>query len=267
MLHCRGGYVGVLLLLLVLWSCRLMAEPVFSVTVGGDARWFDWREYSEGKQLLSEVGPQVLGVAQLAVTSGPWQAHVESQWGGGMARYDGRLHSGELYEADATESVLDTDWRVAWCNEKGEVSLGMLQRDWRRFIEGSATVSSAEERYRWRLLVWGLAAQIAQTPAWDWRFAARVGMPFERKEKVYLGGGYDDATLEPGNGLYWRLALPLQSRSESRLALEPYYQEQRMRRSELVPLTQSGMPTGLGLYQPASVRRELGVTLRWQLMP
>lgn len=266
MRHHRGGYPGVLLLL-ALWSCQLMAAPVLSAAVGGDARWFDWREYSEGKQLLSEAGPQALAVAQLAVASGPWQARVESQWGGGLAHYDGHLQSGEPYEAGAEESVLDTDWRLAWRNEKGEVSLGMLQRDWRRFIDGSAAVSSAEERYRWRLLVWGLAAQVAETPAWDWRVAVRVGMPFERKEKVYLGGGYDDATLEPGNGLYWRLALPLQSRSESRLALEPYYQEQRLRRSGIVPLTQNGVPTGLGLFQPASVRRELGVTLRWQLRP
>lgn len=263
----RGGYCLGVLWLLALWPCQLLAEPVFSAAVGGDVRWFDWRERHEGKQLLSEVGPQLLGVAQLAVTYGAWQARVESQWGGGLARYDGHLQSGEPYEADAKESVLDTDWRLAWRHDKGEVSLGMLQRDWRRFIEGSATVSSAEERYRWRLLVWGLAAQIAQTPAWDWRFAVRIGTPFERKEKVYLGSGFDDVTLEPGKGLYWRLALPMQSRSESRLALEPYYQEQRLRRSEIVPLTEGGMPTGLGLFQPASVRRELGVTLRWQFMP
>lgn len=266
MLHRRGVYFVVSLLLAVA-PCRLLAAPAVSVAVGSDARWFDWREFNEGKQLLSEVGPQLFGVVQLAVTSGAWQARVESQWGGGPARYDGHLQTGEHYESDAVESVLDTDWRVAWRHDRGEVSLGVLQRDWRRFIAGSTTVSSAEERYRWRLLVWGLAAPVASTDAWDWRFAVRAGMPFERKEKVYLNGGYDDATLEPGNGLYWRLALPVQSRSESRLAVEPYYQEQRLRRSEMVPLTQNGMPSGLGLFQPASVRRELGIALRWRLRP
>lgn len=263
----RHGVYLVVSLLLALAPCRLLAAPVVSVEVGADARWFDWREFNEGKQLLSEVGPQVLGAAQLAVTSGAWRASVESHWGGGFAHYDGQLQSGEEYESDAVESVLDTDWRIAWHHDQGEVSVGMLQRDWRRFIEGSTTVSSAEERYRWRLLVWGLAASVVSTDAWDWRFAVRAGMPFERKEKVYLSGGYDDATLEPGNGLYWRLALPVQSRSESRLVLEPYYQEQRLRRSEMVPLTQNGMPSGLALFQPASVRRELGIAMRWQLRP
>lgn len=258
------GVVGVLL---AAGSGPLLAAPSFSLAAGGDGRWFDWRESIDGHQVLAETGPQVLGVGQLAVMSGPWRASVESQWGGGMTRYDGHLQTGAPYVADASEAVVDTDWRIAWRNESGEVSLGVLQRDWRRLIEGSTTVSSAEERYRWRLLVWGMAATVVQTPSWSGRISARVGMPVERKQKLYLGGSYDDATLEPGNGLYWRLAFPLQGKSESRLSLEPYFQEQRMQQSEAVVLTRGGVPTGLGVYQPASARRELGVTLRWQLLP
>lgn len=258
----RAGVIACLWLLAV---SSAVAAPAVALTVGGDVRWFDWREHSEGRQLLAETGPQAMGVLQLSARAGAWRASVESQWGGGMSHYDGHLQSGPNYEADAFETVTDTDWRLAWLGAGGEVSVGMLQRDWRRFIDGSSTVSSAEERYRWRLLTWGVVAPLGSTAQWDWRLSARVGMPFERREKVYLGGGYDDVALEPGNGMYWRLAVPLQSRSESRLALEPYFQEQKLRRSDMVPMTQGGVPTGLWLYQPASVRRELGLTLRWQM--
>lgn len=259
--------VRYLVVLVALWSCSVMAAPVFSGAVGGDVRWFDWREYRDGEQLLSETGPQLFGVARLGVAYGPWQARVESQLGGGAAQYDGQLQSGEPYAADATEQVVDTDWRLAWAGEKVEVSVGVLQRDWRRFIEGSSSVSSAEERYRWRLLVWGVEGQVADTQGWTCSLSARMGTPFDSKEKVYLGGGYDDVTLEPGNGLYWRLAVPLKSRSLPRLSLEPYFQQQTLKQSDVVPLTQSGVPTGIGLFQPESVRRELGLTLLWQLMP
>lgn len=254
-------------LLLAAGPGSLRAAPTFSLIAGGDGRWFDWRESIDSRQVLAETGPQVLGVGQVALMAGPWRASVESQWGGGMARYDGHLQTGAPYAADASETVVDTDWRIAWCSERGEVSLGMLQRDWHRLIEGSATVSSAEERYRWRLLVWGMAATVVQTPLWSGSISARVGMPVERKQKLYLGGSFDDVTLEPGNGLYWRLAFPLQSKSERRLSLEPYFQAQGMQQSGMVELTRGGIPTGLGVYQPASVRRELGLTLRWQLMP
>jgi hypothetical protein len=264
LLMCRVRY---LIVLLLVWSCPVMATPVFSAAAGGDARWFDWREYQDGEQLLSETGPQLFGVARLGITSGHWRASVESQLGGGAAQYDGQLQTGEAYAADATEQAIDTDWRLAWGDGKMELSVGVLQRDWRRFIEGASGVSSAEERYRWRLLVWGVGAQVAETQGWTWSLSARIGTPFDSTEKVYLGGGYDDVALEPGDGLYWRVAVPLKSRSLPRLSLEPYFQQQTLKQSDVVPLTQNGVSTGIGLFQPESVRRELGLTLLWQLMP
>lgn len=262
----KRQWIGTCCALLLALASSVHAAPGVSLVAGGDFRWFDWREYGDGRQLLAETGPQALGLLQLSAQSAAWRASVESGWGGGIAHYDGHLQSGPNYEADAVETVTDTDWRLAWLGARSEVSVGILQRDWRRFIEGSRTVSSAEERYRWRLLTWGMVAPLRETENWEWRLSARIGMPFERSEKVYLGGGYDDVSLEPGNGLYWRLALPLQSRAESRLVLEPYFQEQKLRRSDMVPMTQAGVPTGLWLYQPASVRRELGLALRWQVL-
>jgi hypothetical protein len=55
--------------LLVCASCG-WAAPDVTVAVGGDVRWFDWREHSNGKQLLAETGPQAFGMAQVAVQGG-----------------------------------------------------------------------------------------------------------------------------------------------------------------------------------------------------
>lgn len=235
-----------------------------SVRVGGDARWFDWREEIGGEQLLYETGPLFAPVLSLELRRDKLYAGVEAAWGGGLTRYDGRLQTGPGYEADAWEEFIDTEWRIGWREERGGLHIGYMQRDWRRHIEGSAGVSSAEERYRWRLLTLGGEAALFNSA--DWHVALTIGLPLESYQKVY-SGFYDDFTLEPGDGLYWRLALPYQPprAAGGALTIEPYYQQQTMGASDVVMLNAGGVPQNVLAYQPESIRRELGVTLRWRI--
>lgn len=253
----RSVRLGGFLLVLALPSAALEWE----VGAGAEGRWFDWREYQGGERLLMEFGPQIAGLVRAEVSSEPWFGRVETAWGGGIARYDGRLQTGPAYEADAWEETYDAHWRLGWRSGETELSVGLLQRDWRRYIEGSASVSSAEERYRWRLATVAAAVDLPQAPGW--RVALELGLPVESYQKVY-SRRVDDFSLEPGDGFYWRLAFPFRPDPQRTMVIEPWYQQQSMGDSRGVALTINGVPDGNVAYQPQSVRREIGLTLRWR---
>lgn len=248
---------GVLLLVLALPAAALEWE----VGVGAEGRWFDWREYQGGERLLVEAGPQAAGLLSADVSRGPWFARLETAWGGGLAHYDGQLQTGPAYEADAWEETYDAHWRLGWRSGGIDLSGGWLQRDWRRYIEGSTNVSSAEERYRWRLVTATATADLPRLPGW--RVAIEFGVPVESYQKVY-SRRVDDFSLEPGDGSYWRLAFPFRPDPQSSMVVEPWYQEQTMDDSRGVALTVNGVPDGNVAYQPQSIRREFGLTLRWR---
>lgn len=257
-----GRVIRGLPVLLCLLAPPLALAEEWSVQVGPDARWFDWREYRQGSQLLRESGP-VGGLAlQVEVRSGAGFARLDALAGGGLAHYDGHLQSGANYQSDAWETLSDVHLRAGWRDAGNELSAGLLGRGWHRYIEGSATVSSAEELYLWRIATLGAAHDLARLPGW--RVAVDVGMPVDSYQKVY-SGYYDDFELEPGKGVYWRLALSHRLAADRRFTLEPWYQEQHLGDSAAVRLTQGGVDQGVRAYQPASTRRELGLTLRFRL--
>lgn len=232
------------------------------VGAGLEGRWSDWREYRDGERLLAEYGPQGAGLLRAELRRAAWFAQVETAYGGGLAVYDGQLQTGQAYEADAWEETIDTHWRLGWRDDRAEVNAGLLQRDWRRHIEGSATVASAEERYRWRYAVVGLAVRPPQ--ATTLRLALDIGLPVDSYQKVY-SRAYDDFFLEPGSGRYWRVGLSFRPDPARSLEVEPWFLQQSIGDSNRVGLTRNGVALGLEAYQPASERNEVGVTLRWRL--
>lgn len=237
---------------------------IWTAAVGGEVRWFDWREHQDDKQLLMEAGPLATLAGQLQLQYGPVVTRLDVQGGGGLARYDGHLQSGPAYQADAWENIMDGEWRVGWQAARASVHAGFMQRDWRRYIEGNVGVSSAEERYRWRLLTLGGEYQMDFPLQWQMAVAVNVGGPIGRYQKIYATY-YDSFSLRPGSGAYWRIALPLQGRGDhANFSIEPYYQQQTVQRSNSVALTHDGVPQSLLAYQPASIRREVGVTVLWR---
>lgn len=241
------------------------ASSGWSASVGGDLRWFDWREAQGGEQLLVESGPVGALAGDVALNQGPVYVSAGWLWGGGLVRYDGHLQDAQRtpYVADAEEEIREGRLRVGWRDASREAHLGLLQRDWHRYIDGSATVSSAEERYRWRLVTLGGELPLHAFSGWQLGLALEFGLPFESSQKVYARY-YDAFALQPGDGRYWRIALPLRQRVPAPgLLIEPYWQQQGMEQSDPVPLYRKGAPQGLQAYQPESQRRELGVGLRW----
>lgn len=240
--------------------------------IGGDVRWFDWREYQKGNQLLVESGPLGALIGDVGLNYGPAYVSAELLWGGGLAQYDGRLQAPQNtpYSADAWERIADSQLRLGWRAQRWDVHAGLMQRDWHRNIDGNAAanVSSAEERYRWRLATIGGEMTVFSTAEWQVAVAADVGRPIDSFQKVY-GRVFDAFEVEPGDGRYWRIALPLRRHGETQtLTIEPYFQYQDMDPSNYVPAYMNGQRVTLNghaisLFQPESERREFGLALRW----
>ena len=240
------------------------ADWQWDAAVGGDVRWFDWREHQGDKQLLMEYGPMYSITGQLRLQNGEFYSSLDAGLGGGLAHYDGHLNSGTAalgapYESDAWELLSDVEWQVGMQSERANAHIGLMNRFWHRLIEGSGNVSSAEEEYNWQLLVAGGGLRIHQGREWRVDVVVDVGLPLESKQTVY-SDAFGDFKLEPGDGRFWRVALPLR---RGNLLLRPYYQQQDMDESPSVILRSRYDGKLYGVFQPASIRRELGLGVLW----
>lgn len=253
---------------MVFLCCAALLAPVpvaaaeawqWDAGVGADMRWFDWREHQSDRQLLMEYGPMYSLAGQLRVQKDVFYSSLDAGIGGGMAHYDGHLQTGEPYEADAWELLSDAEWQLGVQGESGNVHVGLMNRFWHRLIEGEGNVSSAEEEYDWLLFNVGGGLRIYQGQEWRVDVMADVGTPLSSKQTVY-SDEFGDFQLEPGDGLFWRVALPLR---RGNLLLRPYYQQQDMDESESVLQRARSNGQYYQLYQPASVRRELGLGVLW----
>ncbi len=246
-------------------------EMRWTAALGGDARWFDWREYRNGKQLLVESGPTALARADLRLDYSAFFGSLALAWGGGEAKYDGQLQvGGTPYYSHAWEEISEAELHLGWQQDWGSLRLGLLQRGWHRNIDGNSAlnVSSAEERYRWRVATVGGEFPLYAGAGWQLALAVDAGKPVMSFQKVYAHSS-DAFEVEPGSGVFWRLALPFRfSVAGGRSCLlTPYLQYQDQDASNLVPASRNGVPEldnngrQVYLFQPASERREAGISL------
>lgn len=231
----------------------------WDAAVGGDVRWFDWREHQGDKQLLMESGPMYAVAGQIRAQKREFYSSIEAGLGGGLAHYDGHLQTGAHYEADAWELLSDAEWQLGWQGADGNLHVGLMNRLWHRLIEGRGNVSSAEEEYDWLLFTVGGGVRIYQGQEWRVEVAADVGTPLDSKQTVY-SAEFGDFRLEPGDGTFLRLSLPLR---RGNLLLRPYYQQQDMDQSRSVLQRSRSSGQYYFLSQPASICRELGLGALW----
>lgn len=231
----------------------------WSAAVGGGARWFDWREYQNEQQLLVESGPLLTGEGELRLAYDNVYGSVQLSVGGGQAQYDGQLLSGQPYVADAEEEVLDAEWQLGWQDSTYNAHLGLMNRYWHRYVNGSATVVPAEEEYRWLLATLGGGWHFHRSPSWQMALNVDVGVPLHSEQEV-ISPIFGTFNLEPGAGLYWRVAFPL---SRGNLQISPYLQYQQMDKSNSVIRQSSVNGLQYSLHQPESQRLDLGLSLLW----
>ncbi len=248
----------------ILFAALVLSLPAaaleWDVGVGGDAYWFDWREYRDGEQLLVESGPLLMGRADIRVQAADFYSSLALGWGGGKVEYDGQLQNGTPYKSDAWEEIMETELRVGVQQSWGNAYLGWMQRYWDRQIDGSASVSSVREEYRWRLLLAGGELLLGQAGEWNTALALQLGMPLNSWQKVH-SRFFGDFNLEPGHGYYWHLALPLR---KGAWEFSPFVQRQTMAESAALRLT--GADGKLyNIVQPESSRLEAGLRLRYVL--
>ncbi len=226
------------------------AQP--ELAIGIDSRWFDWREYYNGQQLLKESGPQALLALRIKSTQQPWLWQAEARVGGGIAQYDGALQDNTPYQAPAYEQVIEVDIRGGYQWPQANVYVGAQRRDWWRYINGSDSVASAQEKYSWYMATVG--SEISIPPIF--KQAAKVHVQIEKSLQTKQSANSPRGTihLEPGASYVYQLGLLLNNK-ENALTIEPYYQYQLIPKSDSVD----------GYFQPKSLRQELGVKFLWNV--
>lgn len=251
-------------LLLLFWTPAVWAAPAVQIDAGMDLRWFDWREHQGSKQLLMEFGPAAGVTGQLTLDWDKWFIQGSGTLGAGLTRYDGHLQTtggglGSPYSAWAYETFLDTAVHSGWKEENWNVYAGAMARVWDRFINGSATVSSAQERYFWLLALAGGEYVWWQDKGWQASLVLEAGLPVISREKIF-SEFFGDFHLRPGEGRYARIAVPLRTES---MEWQPYFQFQDTKTSNVVSRLGSDGNMYL-IHQPASIRRELGLSIMWR---
>lgn len=249
------GFLGALFLPL----SAMAEEAAWSVGVGSEVYWFDWREYQGGEQLLVESGPLSKANIDLRIQQAQFYTSLAFSVGGGKTHYDGQLQNGTPYESDAWEKVTEAELQLGWQQDWGNLHVGLLQREWDRKIDGSSTVSSAHELYLWNLMTVGGEFVLKKASAWSAGIALDVGKPRSSYQRVY-SSSFGNFSLEPGDGYYWRLMLNWKS---GPWELAPFVQQQSMDKSEAVQLFPLAGGLLYTIVQPESERIEGGLRLRY----
>lgn len=234
----------------------------WETTLGGDTRWFDWREHESGKQVLMEYG-QLLGVVgDITLKDGDMIGRLGTGLSGGLTQYNGHLQNplgglGAKYKSRAFEAIMETKAQIGWKISEQEIRAGYLRRDWHRYISGSSGVSSAEELYSWQLATIGASIILPLGSIKKLPLSFDAGFPLRSDQRVY-SVHYGDFDLTPGDGKYFRISTLF---SYNEWQFIPYFQYHDMTESNRVLRTTSS-GASYYLYQPASLMRELGLTVR-----
>lgn len=246
--------------MLLMLPAQLMAgNQMLEVGLGVDAQWFDWREYRGTEQLLVESGPLFLGRGDVRLQIDDFYGRYSLGLGGGKAHYDGQLQDGTPYQSDAWEAIVETELQLGWQQDWGNLHVGLMQRDWDRKIDGSSTVSSVHEIYRWRLMTIGAEVGLLQEPAFAIGLALDYGKAFDSWQKVH-SDFFGDYNLEPGSGYFLRMALPLRSGAWE---ITPFVQKQTMAVSKSVQRYPIAGGPLYRIVQPESDRLEGGLRVRY----
>lgn len=229
-----------------------LSQAQTDLSVGIDSRWFDWREYEQGNRLLVEAGPQALLTVQVKSTQAEWWWQIEGRVGGGLAQYDGALQDGTPYQSLAFEQVLEAEMRAGYQWPQANAYVSVQRRDWWRYINGSDTVASAQEKYAWNMATVG--SEISIPPIFKQAASVHVQIEKSLQTKQSAKSSRGTIHLEPGASYLYHVGLLLHNK-ENALTIEPYYQYQLIPKSDAVN----------GFFQPESLRQELGVKFLWKV--
>jgi hypothetical protein len=258
--------------LLFFLSPLVHAQDGLYLSLEGDLRHFDYREYdSQGNLLDWENGFLPGLLLGMDYSKGSWQIAGLLSYHSGDIAYTGQTSGGMPISTTTRQQITDAELHAGYQFQQIQqitptLYVGTANHYWRRDIQATHTSSGIPvrgllETYRWWQAFLGVKIS-GKTSSFDWGLDTRLTRIIAPTVDVDYSGLYDNSHLELGKRWGFRLALPMSylMNHSTTLVLEPYLERFSLGRSSTVPLTSQGVIRGT-VSEPDSTTSNYGVVL------
>jgi hypothetical protein len=271
------GFLPVLCMLLALLvplGAKAQPEQGSALTIAGSVLHFGYQEFNDTGKLLDREDGFLPGlVLGLSHTADRWLFAGDFAVYGGEVVYTGLTNTGIPISTRTEQHIADLALRSEYWqeNDKGvsyAFYAGAGYHHWDRDIKPTITatgipVSGLFETYRWWSAFLGAKASFYKSASVVWLLDARVLQIISPTLNTDYNGQYDNVTLQLGERLGVRLALPLSytMNQTSSLIVEPYAESYELGRSARSPLNSNGTASGRTIWEPLSQTINYGLTV------
>lgn len=274
-------FINVIYVVVMVHTQPIIAEQAeYQFGVGLMA--FNYAEYRDNNEFLDGESGFIPGLV-LKRKQNHQQVYTElvGQIYSSLIKYDGQTNTGIPLKTDSVAIIMDTHFKLGMTlAKKHEPYIGLGYRYWYRNIlngrtAGGSAVAGLLEEYYWYYGMLGYATNDDVSEKINVGFDIRYTRMFDARMDVnYLGfKAYDNKQVNLGNESGLRFAVPIKFKTRNQslrsLTVSPYYEIINISKSNLVVLTQSGVPvTGCipdpcQIYEPRSETRNVGIELTW----
>jgi hypothetical protein len=250
-----------------------------TLDLGFDLMSFDYSEFNSNGKLLDQETGGMPGLAASWRYEWPeWFVAVNLDYHEANVDYDGQTQSATPLTTTTDNYITNLRFmggRVfnGIAGAKSTLYAGAGYHYWYRDINPSSDslgtpVAGLLEIYQWTFAILGTELGLVENPT--------TRLALDIRTKYLIGGtmdidfmgfqGYDNTTLNLGTDWSFRLGIPLSIAlsKTSGLVIEPYYDTWNIPQSNVVELTQNGVPTGYGVLEPRSETRNFGISFLFQ---
>ena len=180
---------------------------------GASVMRVDFREVADsGQRLVREQGVLPGVVGGVGQSRGRWQWSAEVSYYSGVVDYDGQTQSGASFETKSDASVAKIRARALhMLDPEGRfwVGLGLGYRQWQRHIRGRGQVSGLDERFTAADVSAEARLSLLRSQEVRADVDLRLAWPLRPQVRIDFGGLYDTQTLQLGERLSARVAMPV----------------------------------------------------------
>lgn len=274
MRHINHYFIHITIFIAGLAFTHIVAAEKLEVQVGTGLMAFNYTEYDDNNIFLDGETGLIPGIV-LKLKNKMGSSYTE--WVGSAyyntIKYDGQTQSGIPVVTDSDAFITDAHVKLGQNFDHSygrdqSIYFGLGYRYWLRNIRSGYTiygdpVSGLLEEYHWFYGLAGYAVHFNSSANVRVGLDLRLTQMFNAEMDVAFGG-YDKITVNLGNKLGARLAVPIEIKSlKSSLFVTPYYEILDIGKSNTVTVTSGGVPQGFAILEPRSETRNLGVELTW----
>lgn len=261
-------------ILAVAFSPVLMADKA-EYQFGVALMDFDYVEYDDNNVFLDGESGLIPGLVLKRKQNGQ-NTYTEfvAQFFTSTIDYDGQTQAGIPAKTKSDATIINLHFKVGMPASPADNDgpyVGLGYRYWERNIRPGQDifgnpVSGLLEEYSWFYALLGYSASFKVSKKVNMGFDIRLTQMLNAKMDIdFLGlGGLDNTQVNLGKESGLRFTIPIEVKMKKQtLFVSPYYEIIDIGKSNVVRLTQGGVPTIFVIWEPRSETRNVGIELTW----